>query len=211
MNIVKTRNNLLAEQIIKNLKSRNIEAFFVQTKDEALKKSLELIPENSSVSWGGSSSIEEIGLKEKIRNGKYIVFDREKAQTLEEKTKIIHQGLTSDFFLASCNAVSEDGILVNIDGLANRLAGICYGPKHVLFIVGINKIVKNIDDATSRARNISAPINAQRFDIDTPCKKTGCCYDCLSPDTICCQLLITRYSKIKDRMIIILVNENLGY
>lgn len=211
MNIVKTRNNLLAEQIIKNLKSRNIEAFFVQTKDEALKKSLELIPENSSVSWGGSSSIEEIGLKEKIRNGKYIVFDREKAQTLEEKTKIIHQGLTSDFFLASCNAVSEDGILVNIDGLANRLAGICYGPKHVLFIVGINKIVKNIDDAISRARNISAPINAQRFDIDTPCKKTGCCYDCLSPDTICCQLLITRYSKIKDRMIIILVNENLGY
>lgn len=211
MNIVKTRNNLLAEQIIKNLKSRNIEAFFVQTKDEALKKSLELIPENSSVSWGGSSSIEEIGLKEKIRNGKYIVFDREKAQTLEEKTKIIHQGLTSDFFLASCNAVSEDGILVNIDGLANRLAGICYGPKHVLFIVGINKIVKNIDDATSRARNISAPINAQRFDIDTPCKKTGCCYDCLSPDTICCQLLITRYSKIKDRMILILVNENLGY
>lgn len=211
MNIVKTRNNLLAEQIIKNLKSRNIEAFFVQTKDEALKKSLELIPENSSVSWGGSSSIEEIGLKEKIRNGKYIVFDREKAQTLEEKTKIIHQGLTSDFFLASCNAVSEDGILVNIDGLANRLAGICYGPKHVLFIVGINKIVKNIDDAISRARNISAPINAQRFDIDTPCKKTGCCYDCLSPDTICCQLLITRYSKIKDRMILILVNENLGY
>ena len=211
MNIVKTRNNLLAEQIIKNLKSRNIEAFFVQTKDEALKKSLELIPENSSVSWGGSSSIEEIGLKEKIRNGKYVVFDREKAQTLEEKTKIIHQGLTSDFFLASCNAVSEDGILVNIDGLANRLAGICYGPKHVLFIVGINKIVKNIDDAISRARNISAPINAQRFDIDTPCKKTGCCYDCLSPDTICCQLLITRYSKIKDRMILILVNENLGY
>lgn len=211
MNIVKTRNNLLAEQIIKNLKSRNIEAFFVQTKDEALKKSLELIPENSSVSWGGSSSIEEIGLKEKIRNGKYIVFDREKAQTLEEKTKIIHQGLTSDFFLASCNAVSEDGILVNIDGLANRLAGICYGPKHVLFIVGINKIVKNIADAISRARNISAPINAQRFDIDTPCKKTGCCYDCLSPDTICCQLLITRYSKIKDRMILILVNENLGY
>lgn len=211
MNIVKTRNNLLAEQIIKNLKSRNIEAFFVQTKDEALKKSLELIPENSSVSWGGSSSIEEIGLKEKIRNGKYIVFDREKAQTLEEKTKIIHQGLTSDFFLASCNAVSEDGILVNIDGLANRLAGICYGPKHVLFIVGMNKIVKNIDDAISRARNISAPINAQRFDIDTPCKKTGCCYDCLSPDTICCQLLITRYSKIKDRMILILVNENLGY
>lgn len=211
MNILKTRNNLLAEQVIKNLKSRNIEAFFVQTKDEALKKSLELIPENSSVSWGGSSSIEEIGLKEKIRNGKYIVFDREKAQTLEEKTKIIHQGLTSDFFLASCNAVSEDGILVNIDGLANRLAGICYGPKHVLFIVGINKIVKNIEDAISRARNISAPINAQRFDIDTPCKKTGCCYDCLSPDTICCQLLITRYSKIKDRMILILVNENLGY
>lgn len=211
MDMIKMRNNLLAEQVIKNLKSRNIDAYFVQTKEEALKKALELIPENSSISWGGSSSIEEIGLKESIKNGKYIVFDRDDAGSLEEKDKIVHQGLSSDFFLASCNAVSENGMLVNIDGMANRLSAICYGPKHILFILGTNKIVKTLDDAISRAKNISAPINAQRFDIDTPCKKTGCCYDCLSPNTICCQLLITRYSRIKGRIILILVNENLGY
>lgn len=180
MDIIKKRNILLGEQVIKNLKSRNIDAYFAQDKEEALKKALEIIPQESSVSWGGSISIESIGLKEAVRKGNYKVLDREKATTLEEKHKIMHQALSSDFFLTSCNAISEDGILVNIDGIANRLAAICYGPKHVLMIVGINKVVKSVEDAISRARNIAAPINAQRFDIDTPCKKTGCCYDCKS-------------------------------
>lgn len=211
MEIIKKRNSLLGEQVVKNLKSRNIDAYFVSSKEEALKKALEIIPQESSISWGGSVSIESIGLKEAVRNGNYKVLDREKAKTLEEKHEIMHQALSSDFFLTSCNAISEDGILVNIDGVANRLAAICYGPKHVLMIVGINKIVKSVEDAISRARNIAAPINAQRFDINTPCKKTGCCYDCKSPDTICCQLLITRYSKIKGRIILILVDDNIGY
>lgn len=211
MDIIKKRNILLGEQVIKNLKSRNIDAYFAQNKEKALKKALEIIPQESSVSWGGSISIESIGLKEAVRKGNYKVLDREKATTLEEKHKIMHQALSSDFFLTSCNAISEDGILVNIDGVANRLAAICYGPKHVLMIVGINKVVKSVEDAISRARNIAAPINAQRFDIDTPCKKTGCCYDCKSLDTICCQLLITRYSKIKGRIILILVDDNIGY
>lgn len=211
MEIIKKRNRLLGEQVIKNLKSRNIDAYFAQDKEEALKKALEIIPQESSVSWGGSISIESIGLKEAVRKGNYKVLDREKATTLEEKHEIMHQALSSDFFLTSCNAISEDGILVNIDGIANRLAAICYGPKHVLMIVGINKVVKSVEDAISRARNIAAPINAQRFDIDTPCKKTGCCYDCKSLDTICCQLLITRYSKIKGRIILILVDDNIGY
>lgn len=211
MDIIKKRNILLGEQVIKNLKSRNIDAYFAQNKEEALKKALEIIPQESSISWGGSVSIESIGLKEAVRKGNYKVLDREKATTLEEKHKIMHQALSSDFFLTSCNAISEDGILVNIDGVANRLAAICYGPKHVLMIVGINKVVKSVEDAISRARNIAAPINAQRFDIDTPCKKTGCCYDCKSLDTICCQLLITRYSKIKGRIILILVDDNIGY
>lgn len=211
MDIIKKRNILLGEQVIKNLKSRNIDAYFAQDKEEALKKALEIIPQESSVSWGGSISIESIGLKEAVRKGNYKVLDREKATTLKEKHEIMHQALSSDFFLTSCNAISEDGILVNIDGVANRLAAICYGPKYVLMIVGINKVVKSIEDAISRARNIAAPINAQRFDIDTPCKKTGCCYDCKFPDTICCQLLITRYSKIKGRIILILVDDNIGY
>ena len=211
MEMIKKRNSLLGEQVVKNLKSINIDAYFVSSKEEALKKALEIIPQESSISWGGSVSIESIGLKEAVRNGNYKVLDREKAKTLEEKHEIMHQALSSDFFLTSCNAISEDGVLVNIDGVANRLAAICYGPKHVLMIVGINKVVKSVEDAISRARNIAAPINAQRFDINTPCKKTGCCYDCKSLDTICCQLLITRYSKIKGRIILILVNDNIGY
>ena len=211
MEMIKKRNSLLGEQVVKNLKSINIDAYFVSSKEEALKKALEIIPQESSISWGGSVSIESIGLKEAVRKGNYKVLDREKATTLEEKHKIMHQALSSDFFLTSCNAISEDGILVNIDGVANRLAAICYGPKHVLMIVGINKVVKSVEDAISRARNIAAPINAQRFDINTPCKKTGCCYDCKSLDTICCQLLITRYSKIKSRIILILVDDNIGY
>lgn len=211
MEMIKKRNSLLGEQVVKNLKSINIDAYFVSSKEEALKKALEIIPQESSISWGGSVSIESIGLKEAVRNGNYKVLDREKAKTLEEKHEIMHQALSSDFFLTSCNAISEDGVLVNIDGVANRLAAICYGPKHVLMIVGINKVVKSVEDAISRARNIAAPINAQRFDINTPCKKTGCCYDCKSLDTICCQLLITRYSKIKSRIILILVDDNIGY
>ena len=211
MEMIKKRNSLLGEQVVKNLKSINIDAYFVSSKEEALKKALEIIPQESSISWGGSVSIESIGLKEAVRNGNYKVLDREKATTLEEKHEIMHQALSSDFFLTSCNAISEDGVLVNIDGVANRLAAICYGPKHVLMIVGINKVVKSVEDAISRARNIAAPINAQRFDINTPCKKTGCCYDCKSLDTICCQLLITRYSKIKSRIILILVDDNIGY
>ena len=211
MEMIKKRNSLLGVQVVKNLKSINIDAYFVSSKEEALKKALEIIPQESSISWGGSVSIESIGLKEAVRNGNYKVLDREKAKTLEEKHEIMHQALSSDFFLTSCNAISEDGVLVNIDGVANRLAAICYGPKHVLMIVGINKVVKSVEDAISRARNIAAPINAQRFDINTPCKKTGCCYDCKSLDTICCQLLITRYSKIKSRIILILVDDNIGY
>ncbi len=141
MEMIKKRNSLLGEQVVKNLKSINIDAYFVSSKEEALKKALEIIPQESSISWGGSVSIESIGLKEAVRNGNYKVLDREKAKTLEEKHEIMHQALSSDFFLTSCNAISEDGVLVNIDGVANRLAAICYGPKHVLMIVGINKVV----------------------------------------------------------------------
>lgn len=205
------RNQLLGEHVVKALESRNMEAYYVHTKEEALKKALELIPEGSSVGWGGSASVEEIGLKNAVRTGNYTALDREKAATPEENTRITHEVLSCDYFLTSSNAVSEDGILVNIDGSANRLAAICYGPKYVVMVVGINKIVKSEADALSRARNEAAPVNAQRFGIDTPCSKTGCCYDCKSPDTICCQFLTTRYSKVKNRIKVILVGEELGF
>ncbi|MEH1740769.1 lactate utilization protein [Fusobacterium varium] len=197
--------------MVKALNSRNMEAFLVGTKEEALKKALELIPEGSSVGWGGSASIEEIGLKEAIKNGKYKVVDREEGSSQEEAEKLMRDIFFCDYFLASSNAVSEDGVLVNVDGNSNRVAAICYGPKHVIMIIGMNKVVKSVEDAMSRARNTAAPLNAQRFDIDTPCKKTGCCYDCKKPDTVCCQILITRYSRHVGRIKVILVNEELGF
>lgn len=204
------RNALLGKQMIKALESRNMEAYYAESKEEALKMALELIPEGSSVSWGGSMSIKEIGLPQALHEGNYEVYDREKVATAEEKRQIALKAFDCDYFLASSNAVSEDGILVNIDGTANRVAAIAFGPRNVLMIIGMNKVVKTEQDAMSRAKNIAAPINAQRFS-GTPCTVTGTCAHCKSPSCICCQTMITRFSIIPKRIKVILVNEELGY
>ena len=205
------RNEVLGARVVKALESRNMEAYYVKSKEEALKKALELIPEGSSISWGGCMSAEEIGLPDAVRSGNYEVLDREAKKTREEQEEVMHQALNCDVFLGSTNALSEDGILVNIDGNANRVAAYSYGPKSVLLIVGMNKVVKTEADAMSRAKNEAAPINAQRFGIDTPCVKNGSCFDCKSPQCICCQILITRYSKVPKRIKVILVDEALGF
>ena len=145
--------------------------------------------------------------------GNYSGWLEQKSNRLaqEEKQEIALKAFTSDYFLGSVNAMSEDGVFINIDGNANRVAAYAYGPKHVLLIVGMNKVVKTEADAMSRARNEAAPINAQRFGIDTPCSKNGTCFDCKSPQCICCQILTTRFSRVKGRFQIILVDENLGF
>ena len=211
MNVREMRNEVLANRVVKNLESRNMEAYFVKTKEEALKKALELIPEGSSISWGGTVSAKEIGLLDAVHEGNYEVYDREEAQTPELKNEIAHKALDCDFVIGSTNALAENGVMVNIDGNANRVAAFAFGPKNVLLIVGMNKVVKSEEDAMSRARNEAAPINAQRFGLDTPCSKNGMCYDCKSPDCICCQILITRYSRAAKRIKVILVDENLGF
>ena len=205
------RNDLLGEKVIKGLQSRNMEGYYVESKEEALAKALELIPEGSSISWGGSVSIAEIGLKDAVCQGNYTVYNRDKAVNAEERDAIEQQAKQCDFFLCSSNAVTEDGVLINIDGHANRVSAIANGPKNVLMIVGMNKIARDVDSAMSRARNEAAPINAQRFNLSTPCCKTGACFDCKSPETICCQILITRYSRHTGRIKVILVNDNLGF
>ena len=211
MKVREMRNEVLGNRVVKALESRNMEAFYVKTKEAALAKALELIPEGSSISWGGTMSAQEIGLTDALHKGKYDVYDREQVETREEKEKIAHQALNCDFFIGSTNALSEDGVLVNVDGNANRVAAFAYGPKNVLLIVGMNKVVKTEADAMSRARNEAAPINAQRFGVDTPCVKNGSCFNCKSPQCICCQILITRFSKVPKRTKIILVDENLGF
>ena len=206
-NITK-RNELLAQKTIAGLKSRNMEGYYAASKEEALKIALDLIPEGSSISMGGGMSVHEIGLSGALKAGNYNFIDRD---AYEDKRQAMLMAYDADFFLASCNAMTEDGILVNIDGNANRVSAIAYGPRKVIFIVGMNKVCKDVDSAMKRARNVAAPINAQRFGLDTPCSKTGSCMDCKSPDTICCQFLTTRYSRHENRIFVILVNDNLGY
>ena len=188
-----------------------MEGFYAPDKEAALAKMLELIPEGSSIGFGGTKSVEQIGGFAAISNGKYTVLDRNRAASVEEKGIIERQIFSADYFLTSANAITEDGVMVNIDGNSNRVSAIAYGPQHVIVIVGMNKVVKSVEDAMSRAKNIAAPINAQRFNLDTPCCKTGACFDCKSPDTICCQTLITRFSRHNGRIKVILVNESLGF
>ena len=209
-NITK-RHELLAKKVIAGLESRNMSGYYAADKEEALKKALELIPEGSSVTMGGAMSAHEIGLVEAVKNGNYNFIDRETAATPEEKRAAMLKGYDADVFLVSANAMTEDGVIVNIDGNSNRVSMIAQGPKKVVFIVGMNKICDDIDGAMKRARNVAAPINAQRFGLNTPCAKTGSCMNCKSPDTICCQFLITRFSRHKDRIHVILVNDNLGF
>ncbi len=205
------RNRMLGERIINGLESRNMEGFYAETKEGALKKALELIPEGSTVAWGGSMSIAEIGLKQAICEGNYKELNRDDALSREEKRKIELASYDADFYLSSANAISEDGVMVNVDGFANRVSAIAAGPRNVIMIVGMNKVVKDVENAVSRARNEAAPINAQRFDVDTPCSKKGACFDCKSPDCICCQIMITRFSKLPKRIKVILVNDDLGF
>ena len=206
--IITKRNELLAEKIIKGLESRNMKGFYAKNKAEALQTALELIPAGSSVTMGGSVSAREIGLVDALKVGNYDFIDRDLA---EDKRAAALKAYDVDFFLASCNAMTEDGVLVNIDGNANRVSAIAFGPRKVLFIVGMNKVCKDVDSAMKRARNVAAPVNAQRFGLETPCTKNGSCMDCKSPDTICCQFLITRYSRHDDRIFVILVNDSLGF
>ncbi len=206
--MIRKRNELLAQKVIKGLESRNMTGYYAGSREEARETALSLIPEGSSVTMGGSMSVHEIGLVEALKNGNYNFVDRD---AYEDKRKAMLMAYDADVFLSSTNAVTEDGILVNIDGNSNRVSAIAQGPRKVIVIAGMNKVCDDVDGAMKRARNVAAPINAQRFGLSTPCAKTGSCMDCKSPDTICCQFLITRFSRHKGRIHVILVNDSLGF
>ena len=213
MNIdpVSMRNEKIGKKVCEALNSRGFCACYCNTKQDALIKALSFIPEGKTVSWGGCKSVEEIGLIEAVKNGNYAVLDRDTAQTPEERQQIMKQALTCDVFLTGTNAITETGELVNIDGMGNRVAAMTYGPNSVIVIAGMNKMVSNVMDAANRARTTAAPINAQRFDIKTPCKIDGACHDCNSPDSICSYIVRTRRCKPEGRIKVILVGESLGF
>ena len=205
-NIVK-RNELLSAKVIKGLESRNMAGYYAASKEEAVRIALDLIDEGSVVTMGGAMSAWEIGLVDAVKSGDYTFVDRAEMDPREA----LLAAYDADVFLSSANAITEDGIMVNIDGNANRVSCIAQGPKKVVFIVGMNKVCDDLDGAMKRARNVAAPINAQRFGLATPCASTGACADCKSADTICCQFLITRYSKHPGRIHVVLVNDVLGF
>ncbi len=206
-NVVK-RGELLAQTVIKGLASRNMTGYYAADQAEALRIALSLIPEESTVTMGGSMSVHEIGLSKALKEGNYQFIDRDEYQ---DKRAAMLLAYDADVFLASANAITRDGVLINIDGNANRVSAIAQGPKKVIFIVGMNKVCGDVDGAMKRAREVAAPINAQRFGLSTPCTKTGSCMNCKSPDTICCQILITRFSRHPGRIHVILVNDTLGF
>ena len=205
------RNSRLAERMIKNLARRNMQAFYCPTAEEAVSKVLELIPAGSSVTWGGSMSIRDIGIPDALRaKGCYDVLDRDLVEGDEAKVQMYVRAFTTDVYLSSANAISEDGVIVNIDGNGNRVAAITGGPKKVIFIIGINKVAQTVEAALARARSTASPINAARFDINTPCQTDGVCHNCNSPESICNYVHFLRNSP-RSKHTVILVGEPLGY
>ncbi|MGP3777344.1 lactate utilization protein [Halanaerobium saccharolyticum] len=200
-----------AENLIRNFEKRNIEAFYVKDSKAATAKVLELIKERTSVSWGGSMTLGEIGIFDKLKAGDYKLLDRATASNSAEKEKIYHQALSADYYLMSSNAITQAGELVNVDGNGNRLAALIYGPKNVIIVAGMNKVTVDQESAVKRVRNQAAPANSVRLDQKTPCAKTGYCSSCQIDDTICCQTVITRRSRQDGRIKVILVGEELGF
>ena len=205
------RNERLAKTIIKNLQRRHIEGFYCATADEAVKKVSELIDDGDSVTWGGTMTVRNLGIPDALRSrGTLDVLDRDLAETPEKKQAIYLKAFTADVYLTSANAISEDGVIVNIDGNGNRVAAITWGPKKVIFVIGLNKVAQTTEAALSRARGTASPINAARFDINTPCQIDGMCHNCNSSDSICNYVHFLRNSP-KGRHIVVLVGEHLGY
>lgn len=197
--------------LVKNLQSRHFEAYYCDNREEALKKALELIPEGSTVGWGGAHSAEQIGLMEALHAGPYRACDRSLAKSPEEREQMMKEMLFSDVFLTGANGLSLDGQMVNIDGTGNRVAAIIYGPKSVLVIAGMNKVEDTLEDAIRRARTVAAPMNNQRFNNDNPCSATGTCGNCKNERCICNQIVITRHCRPVGRIKFILVGEELGF
>lgn len=201
-----------AQTIIKNLQKRNMERYFAETKEEAVKLIMErFLTPGKSVCYGGSMTLTESGLMEALDRSGCVVYDRKAAKTPEETRQMKANMINSDYFLMSTNAITLDGELVNIDGFANRVSFLCYGPESVLILAGMNKVVSSVEDGVRRVRDQASPPNAVRLDKRTPCAVSGRCGDCYSEDCICSQIVVTRRSSIKDRIKVILVAEELGY
>ena len=211
MDTIKSKyHETLAATVIKNLEKRQMEGYYCPTVEDAEKLAFSFLKDGQTVSFGGSMTLEDTGMLTALRHDPGItLLDRAQAKTPEETKKIYHDALSSDFYFMSTNAITKDGELVNIDG--NRVAALIYGPEHVIVMAGMNKVAANVDEALSRVHGTATPMNCKRLGKNTPCSATGVCSDCLSPDCICNQVVITRRSGIEGRIKVILIGEELGY
>lgn len=197
---------------IEALNKNNMNGYLVNTNEELIEKIKELVKENATVSCGGSMSLFETGVIDHLRSGRYDFLDRYKeGLNKEEVTKIFKESFFADAYFASSNAVTEDGKLYNVDGNGNRVAAMLFGPEKVILIVGVNKIVKNIDEAVIRNREVSAPANAKRLNKVTPCTKVGYCMNCKGSDKICREFTVIASQGNKDRIHVIFMNNDIGY
>lgn len=212
MTHLESARELQAKSIISAIEKRNMTAYYCESKEDCLRKVLEILPEGCTIAWGGSESIKEAGITEAVKeSGKYTVYDRAKYLSPRQVKEFNKLAFTSDYYFMSSNAITLDGMLMNIDGNGNRVANLIFGPEHVIVVVGMNKVVPTIEDAYDRIRNIASPPNTIRLKKNTPCSKLGKCGDCYSDDCICNQIVITRRSREKERIIVLLVNDNLGF
>ncbi len=210
MNYTKINNENKANTIIKKLEKRFMQGFFCQTKEEAVKLALSLTEENSTVSFGGSQTLVEIGIIQQLKTHNYKVIDRQDGKTPQEQTQLMREALLCDTYFMSTNALTMDGELINIDGNANRVAALCFGPKSVIVIAGVNKITFDLQTALRKIETDACSANCLRLGINTPCSQTGKCGDCYT-NSICAQTVVTRLSRVKNRIKVIIVNENLGF
>lgn len=199
-----------AEILVNNFQSRGFEAYYCETREDALNKALELIPKGATVGWGGAMSAQQIGLLDAMNAGEYNAIDRDKAPNPAAREQAMRDCLLADVFITGANALSMQGQMVNIDGNGNRVAAIVYGPRSVVVIAGMNKVMDTLEEAVRRARTVAAPLNQQRFQLDNPCTATGTCADCKSATCICNQIIITRNCRPQGRIKFILVGEDLG-
>ena len=203
---------ILAERMIEKLKLRGMEGYYAATREDALSLVKErFLTKGVSVAWGGSMTLQETGIMDYLKQSECVLYDRMAPQTPEEQREMKANMINADYFLMSTNAITLDGELVNIDGFANRVSFLCYGPDNVLVIAGMNKVASDVEDAVKRVRNIASPPNALRLNKNTPGAKTGRCGDCFAEDCICSQIVVTRRSGVKGRIKVILVGEELGY
>lgn len=197
---------------IKNLEKNNMNGYFVQNEEEAVKKVEELIKEGDTVSVGGSMTLFETGVIEFLRNGRYTFWDRyEEGLSEDDIRDIYRKSFSADAYFTSSNAITEEGELYNVDGRGNRVAAMIYGPDKVIVVVGVNKIVRNLDEAIMRNREWAAPANVKRLDRKTPCAEVGYCMDCKSEDRICNEYVTIKRQLDENRIHVIIVNKEFGY